>query len=121
MKRIIILLFFFLITKSWLYSQTDYFDFQEYKNQRIAERLFNKAVEAVNAKDYYGALYFLDSVTLLQPNMSKAYIERGKIYYLKERPNDALNEFRQVLTFEPLNGEAIFYKAYVMFYRIRPV
>ena len=115
MKRLLpcyLLLFVFVLHA---FPQNDYFDAQNYKNKRVAERLFNMAVDAVNAKDYYGALFFLDSVTRLQPNLAAAYIERGKIYYVKERKQDALSEFQQVLSFEPNNGEAQFYKDFVNF------
>ncbi|MBN1599679.1 MAG: tetratricopeptide repeat protein [Bacteroidales bacterium] len=96
-------------------SQNEQFDYEGYKYQRIAERLYNSAVEAINRQDYYGALFYLDSVLSLKPDFAEAFIERGKIYYTKERKEDALNEFHQALYADPDNGEAAFFEAYVRF------
>ena len=65
MKRLLLSHLMILFILSTGFAQTDFFDAENYKKKRISERLFNNAVKAINAEDYYGALFFLDSATLV--------------------------------------------------------
>ena len=89
----------------------------EYKNRKKSERLYNEGIQSVLEEDYYSALFYLDSSIALVPEFPKAYNERGKIYFKKERYNDAIMEFEKAGDLDPNFGEAFFNLSFTMFIR----
>lgn len=109
---ILLLLLFFLNS----YAQPGV-DPEEYKKRKASEQVYNEGIKKVLEEDYYSALFYFDSAVALIPKSPKAYNERGKIFFTKERYNDAIAEFERAGDLEPNFGEAFFNLAFTVFVR----
>lgn len=69
--------------------------------------LMERAIMAINARDYPLALDLLDSVILLSPNYVEAWNKRATVYFLQDELNLALNDIEQTLRLEPRHYGAL--------------
>lgn len=109
---IILIIFFIFCLNS--FSQYN-IDPVAYKNKKKAERLYNQGISKVLDEDYYSALFYLDSAIALIPEFAKAYNEKGKIFFVKERYDDAIMEFEKASDLDSSFGEAFFNLAFTYF------
>jgi tetratricopeptide (TPR) repeat protein len=97
------------------FSQESEFDPVKYKAKKAADRLYNEAIQRIIDEDYHSAIYYLDSVIAAIPSYALAYNEKGKIYFTKERYDDAILEFEKATDLNPDFGEAFFNLAFTAF------
>ncbi len=110
-----IIYFLFSLFSLLVFCQEEEFNPDDFKKQKAAERLYNEGVTKVIEQDYYSALFYFDSCIAIKRDFALAYNERGKIYFTKERYNDAILEFEKASDLDPLFGEAFFNIAYTYF------
>ncbi len=114
MKKTPLILIIILLFYSNSFAQTGV-DPEGYKKGKVSEKLYNEGVKKVLEEDYYSALFYFDSVISLVPKSPKAYNEKGKIFFTKERYNDAIKEFERAGDLDPSFGEAFFNLAFTYF------
>lgn len=113
-KRLIFYSLFIFLSLT-VFAQSEESDNEEFKKKKVAERLYNEGISKILVQDYYSALFYLDSVIAIKPDFAIAYNERGKIYFTKERYNDAIMEFEKASDLNAEFGEAWFNLAYTYF------
>lgn len=69
--------------------------------------LMGWAQESLAAKDYGGALDFLDQVVMLKPDYAEGWNRRATVFYLEDDYGKALADLEKVLTLEPRHFGAL--------------
>lgn len=84
------------IERRWLHSGSDTIDL-----------LMSWATEALAAKNYAGALDYLDAVTMLKPDFAEGWNRRATIFYLQDDYGKAIADLEKVLALEPRHFGAL--------------
>jgi tetratricopeptide (TPR) repeat protein len=66
-----------------------------------ADLLMRWSMQAVEKKDYPGALDYLDRVISMNPDFAEAWNRRATVYYLMDKYGPALADMERVLALEP--------------------
>ncbi|MCX5516400.1 hypothetical protein C3941_16685 [Kaistia algarum] len=84
------------IQRRWLESGSDTVDL-----------LMQWSAESLAAKDFGGALDFLDAVTVLKPDYAEGWNRRATIFYLQDDYGKAIADLEKVLALQPRHFGAL--------------
>lgn len=76
-----------------------------------ADNEFRAAKSAFEKKDYDNAMLHIDKALQFDPRRNDLHVMKGRILTETGRGEDAVNELNKVLGSEPLNTEALFFRA----------
>lgn len=79
-------------------------------------KLFNKASNLFNDKNYEGALNILNKILKLDTSSSKAYLNKGLALSALERKKDAIDCYDLAIKFKPDYAKAYYNKGAVLFH-----
>ena len=74
------------------------------------EKIFDKAQELYENKDFYNALETINEVILNEPNNIRALIVRAKIYNKIKGYDKALSDYEKLILLDPKNPELYFWR-----------
>jgi cytochrome c-type biogenesis protein CcmH/NrfG len=72
-----------------------------YKRGAATEKLFSKAEEAIDKKDYHQAVLYLRQILELDPGDYQSWTELGTVYLIEQKSADAENAYLKAIQIQP--------------------
>ena len=85
--------------------------------QKAAEGYFEQGKKAYEKKDFDLAITNYNQAIKLNPQMGKAYNNRGIVYVAKGKLNEAIADFTKAIELDPKNGKAYNNRAVAYYYK----
>lgn len=85
--------------------------------QKAAEDYFEQGKKAYEKKDFDLAITNYNQAIKLNPQMGKAYNNRGIVYVAQGKLNEAIADFTKAIELDPKNGKAYNNRAVAYYYK----
>ncbi len=109
MKKLVVFILTGLISFHVAFGQLSF------KEKRQRDKALNEGISNIISGDYEQAAVKLTDCLTLDSTNAMAYLQRGRILIEWGALNDAMEDLDRAIRFDPMLGEAYFYKGYIMF------
>lgn len=109
MKRDLLLFLTLIFTCTLLNGQLSFTD------KRVRDRTLNEGIAHIQQDQYSEAADCFNRCLELDSTLSSAYLFRGRIFMEWGIMEDAMSDIDMAIAYDEQSGEALFYKAYLLF------